>query len=199
VEAGGPTYHQHRGFKTKPTKAKRQTGNAPTVAGETTKPTFKPNMARQTHLNRTPALAAAMTANKVNAKSHSTHSSKKTSLPLSISNSTREAGWYGVRIGKLGQLSLICNLGRDTTALNHHKIKSHSGRSGSDVKPIPMRHRETGFGAYCPWSPCTKPTLWHAASRSTNRLWCNEHLYITEPTKETRIAPWTSIHFHPGF
>jgi hypothetical protein len=91
-----------------------------------------------------------MTANKLNAKSHSTRSSKKTSLPLSISNSTGEAGQYGVRIGKLGKPSLICNLERDTTALNRLKIKSHSGRSGSDVKAIPMRHRETGFGAYRP-------------------------------------------------
>jgi hypothetical protein len=33
-----------------------------------------------------------MTANKLNAKSHSTRSSKKTSLPLSISNSTGETG-----------------------------------------------------------------------------------------------------------
>jgi len=151
AEAAGPTYHQRRGFQRKPTKAERQTGNAPPAAAETTKPTFVPNTARQTHLNRTPAIAAAaMTANKLNAKSHSTRSSKKTSLPLSISNSTGEAGRYGVRIGKLGKPSLICNLGRDTTAPNRLKIKSHSGRSGSDVKPISMRHRETGFGAYRP-------------------------------------------------
>jgi hypothetical protein len=63
---------------------------------------------------------------------------KKTSQPLSISNSTGEAARHGVTIGKLGTPSLICNLGRDTTALNHLKIKSDSGRSGSDVKPIPL-------------------------------------------------------------
>jgi hypothetical protein len=33
-----------------------------------------------------------MTANKSSAKSHSTRSSKRTYLPLSISNSTEEAG-----------------------------------------------------------------------------------------------------------
>jgi len=93
AEAAGPTYHQRRGFQRKPTKAERQTGFSPAVAAETTKPTFVPNTARQTHLNRTPAIAAAaMTANKLNVKSHSTRSSKKTSLPLSISNSTGEAG-----------------------------------------------------------------------------------------------------------
>jgi len=150
AEAAGRTYHQRRGFQRKPTNAERQTGNALAAAVETTKPTFVPNTARQTHLNRTPAIAAAMTANKLNAKSHSTHSSKKSILPLSISNSTAEAGRYGVRIGKLGKPSLICNLGRDTTALNHLKIKSHSGKSGYDVNTIPMRHRETGFDAYRP-------------------------------------------------
>jgi hypothetical protein len=91
-----------------------------------------------------------MTANKLNAKSRSTRSSKNTSLPLSISNLTGEAGRYRVRIGKLGKPSLICNLGRDTTATNSFTIKTQSGRSGSDVKPIPLRHRKTGFGAYRP-------------------------------------------------
>ena len=33
-----------------------------------------------------------------------------TTLPLSISNSTEEAGQYGVRIGELGKLIHICNL-----------------------------------------------------------------------------------------
>jgi len=78
--------------------------------------------------------------------------------------------------------NLICNLGWDTTSLNRLKIKCHSGRSGSDVKPISMWHMETWFGAYHPWSPCMKYTWQHAASQSTNRLRCNEHLYITEPT-----------------
>jgi hypothetical protein len=111
VEAAVPTYHQRRGFQMKSMKAERQTGNALAAAGETTTPTFVPNTARQTQQNRTPAIAAAMTANKLNAKSHSTRSSKKTSLPLSISNSTGEAGRYGVRIGTPGKPSLICNLG----------------------------------------------------------------------------------------
>jgi hypothetical protein len=107
-------------------KAERQTGDAPAAAAEITKPTFVPNTARQTHLHRTPAIAvAAMTANKLNAKSHSTRSNKKPSLPVSISNPTGDAGLYGVRIGKLGKLSLICNLGRDTTAPNRLKIWSH--------------------------------------------------------------------------
>ena len=151
AETARPTYHQRRGFQRKLTKAERQTGNAPAMAAETTKPTFVPYTARQTHLNRTPAIAAeAMTANKLNAKSDSTRRSKKTSLPLSISNSTGEVGPYGVRIAKLGKPTLICNLGRDTNAPNRLKIKCHSGRSGSDVKLIPMRHRETGFGAYRP-------------------------------------------------
>jgi hypothetical protein len=75
------------------------------------KPTFVPNTASQAHLNRTPAITAAMMANKSSAKSHSTRSSKKTSLPLSISNSTGEAGRDGGRIGKLGEQGLICNLG----------------------------------------------------------------------------------------
>jgi len=199
AEASGPTYHQCHGFQRKPTKAERQTGNAPAAAAESTKPTFVPNTARQTHLNRTPAIAvAAMTANKLNDQGHSTCSSKKTSHPPLISNSTGEAGRYGVRIGKLRKPNLICNVERDTTAPNCLKIKSHSGRSGSDVKPIPMRHRETGFGAYRPWSPCMKHTRQHAASQSTNQLRCNEHLYITEPTQETQIAPQTSSHLHPG-
>jgi len=124
-----------------------------------------------------------MTANKLNAKSHFKRSSKQTSLPLSISNSMGEAGQYGVRIGKLGKPSLICNLGRDTTAPNRLKIKSHSGRSGSDVKPILRWHRETGFGAYRPWSPCTKHTRQHAASQSTNRLRCND----VTAQKDTKI------------
>jgi hypothetical protein len=92
AEAARPTYPQCRGFQRKPTKAERQTSNAPAAAVETTKPTFVPNTARRTHPNRTPAIAVAMTANKLNGKSHSTCSSKKTGLPLSISNSTGEAG-----------------------------------------------------------------------------------------------------------
>ena len=78
--------------------------------------------------------------------------------------------------------NLICNLGWDTSAPNRLKIKSHAGRSGSDVKPISMWHTETWFGAYHPWSPCMKYTQQHVASQSTNRLRCNEHLYIPEPT-----------------
>jgi len=78
--------------------------------------------------------------------------------------------------------NLIGNLGWDTTAPNRLKIKSHSGMSGSDVKSISMWHRETWFGAYHPWSPCMKYTRQQAASQSTNRLRCNEHLYIAEPT-----------------
>jgi hypothetical protein len=65
AEAAGPIYHQRHDFQRKTTKAERQTGNAPTVAAETAKPIFVPNTARQTQLNRTPAIAAvAMTANK---------------------------------------------------------------------------------------------------------------------------------------
>jgi len=149
-EAARSTYHQRHGFEWMSTKAKRQTCTALAVAAETTKPTFVPNTARQTHLDRTPAIAAAMTANKLNDQNHSTCNSKKTILPLSISNSMGEAGRYGVRIGKLKKLSLNCNLGRDTTAPNRPKIKSHSGGSGSYVKPIHMRHRETGFCANHP-------------------------------------------------
>jgi len=78
--------------------------------------------------------------------------------------------------------NLICNLEWDTTAPNRLKLKSHSGRSGSDVKPISMWHTETWFGGYHPCSPCMKYTRQHAASQSTNRLRCNEHLYIAEPT-----------------
>jgi len=78
--------------------------------------------------------------------------------------------------------NLICNLGWDTTAPNRLKIRCHSGRSGSDVKPISMWQTETWFGAYHPWSPCMKYTRQHAVSQSTNRLRCNEHLYIAEPT-----------------
>jgi len=150
VEAVVSTYHQRRGSQRKSTEAERQTGNALAVAAETTKPSFAPNTASQAHLTRTPAITVAMIANKSSAKSHLTCSSKETSLPLSISNWTAEAGRDGVRLGELRKPSLICNLGRDTTAPNRLKIKSHSGRSGSDVKPIPMRHRETGFGAYHP-------------------------------------------------
>ena len=136
--------------------------------------------------------------NKLKAKSHSTRSSKSTILPLSISHSTGEAGIYGIRIAELGKQSLMCNLGRDTTTLNSLKIKSHSGRSGSNVMPMLMWHRDSRFGAYRPGSPCTKPAQQHAAGQSTNRLQCKEHPYITEHTQETRIAAWTSIHLHPG-
>ena len=110
-EAAVPTYHQCRGFQRKSTKAERQTGNALAAAAVTTSPTFVANTASRVDLSRTPGITAAMTANKSNAKSHSTRSSKKTSLPLTISNSMGEAVRYGVRIGKLGKQSLICNLG----------------------------------------------------------------------------------------
>ena len=43
-----------------------------------------------------------------------------------------------------------------------------------------------------------KYTWQHAASQSTNRLWCSKHLYIAEPTYETRTTIRTSIHLHPG-
>jgi len=76
VEAAMPTYRQHRGSQRKSTKAEMQTGNALPAAAETTNPTFVPNTVSQAHLNRTPAITAAMTANKSSAKGHSTHSSK---------------------------------------------------------------------------------------------------------------------------
>jgi len=46
AEAAGSTYHQSCGFQRKPKKGERQTGNAPAVAAETTKPSFVPNTAR---------------------------------------------------------------------------------------------------------------------------------------------------------
>jgi hypothetical protein len=61
-----------------------------------------------------------------------------------------EAGGYGVRIGDLRKPSLICNLGRDTTTPNRLTFNTQCGWSGSDVKAIPMWHRETGFSAYHP-------------------------------------------------
>jgi hypothetical protein len=70
VEVARATYYQQHGFQRKPTKAERETSNAPAAAAETTKSTIVANMARQTHMNRTPAIAAAaMTVNKLNAKS----------------------------------------------------------------------------------------------------------------------------------
>jgi len=78
--------------------------------------------------------------------------------------------------------NLVCNLGWDTTSPNRLKIKTHSGRSRSDVKPISMWHTESWFGVYHPRRPCMKYTRQHAASQSTNRLRLNEHLYIAEPT-----------------
>jgi hypothetical protein len=87
-----PTYHQRRGCQRKSTNAESQLGNATAAAAETTTPTFVPNMARQTHLIKTTAIAAAMTANKLNAKSYSIRSSKITNLQLLISNSTEKAG-----------------------------------------------------------------------------------------------------------
>jgi len=92
VEAAVPTYHQRHGYQRQSTKAQRQIGNALTVAAETTKPTFIPNTESRDHLNRTPAIPAAMTVNKLSTKSHSTRSSKRTNLPLWISNSTGKAG-----------------------------------------------------------------------------------------------------------
>jgi hypothetical protein len=111
VGAALPTYHQRRGFQRKSTKAKRQTGNALSAVAETTTPCVVLNMASLAHVNSTPSITAAMMAKKLSAKSHSTSSSKKTSLPLLISNSIGEPGRYGVRIGELGIPSLICNLG----------------------------------------------------------------------------------------
>jgi hypothetical protein len=98
VEAAVPTYLQCCGSQRKSTKAERQTGHVLAVAVETTTPTFLPNTASQAHLNSTPAITAAMTANKSSTKSDSTGSSKKTSLPLSISNSMGEVGSDEVRI-----------------------------------------------------------------------------------------------------
>jgi len=54
--------------------------------------------------------------------------------------------------------NLICNLGWNTIAPNRLKIKSYSGRSGSDVKPKSMWRTGTWFCAYHPWSPCMKYT-----------------------------------------
>jgi hypothetical protein len=93
------------------TKAERQSGNSLTAEAETTKPTFVPITASLTHLNRTPAITAAITANKSIAQSYSTGNSKNTSLPLLVCNSMGEAGRSGVRIGELGKPNLICNLG----------------------------------------------------------------------------------------
>ena len=111
VEAVVPTSHQRRGFQRKSMKAKRQAGNALALAVETTKPIFVPNTARRAHLNRTSAITAAMTANKSSAEGHSKRCSKKTSLLLSVSNSTREGGQSGVRIGEHEQPSVLSNLG----------------------------------------------------------------------------------------
>jgi hypothetical protein len=72
-----PTYHYRHGFQRKSTKAEMQTGTALAAAAETTKPTFVPNTASVAHLNRTPAITAAIMANKSRANSHSTCSSKK--------------------------------------------------------------------------------------------------------------------------
>jgi hypothetical protein len=109
VEAAQPAYHQRHGSQRKSMKVERQTGNALAAVAETTKPTFVPNTASQAHPTRTPAITPAVTANKSSAKSHLTHNSKKTCLPLSISQLTGEAGRDGVRIGELGKPSLICN------------------------------------------------------------------------------------------
>jgi len=182
VEAAMPASHQRHGFQTKSTKAEMQTGNAPSVAAQITKPTFVPNLASRTHLTRTPVITALMKANKLSAKSHSTCSSSKTSLHLSICNSTEEAGQYGVRIGEFEKLSGVSHLGQDTTTLNRVHFKSHFGRSGPDVKPIPMQHKETRCGTYLPWSPCMEDTRQHAVCQITNRLRCNKDFYITQPT-----------------
>ena len=109
AEAAVPTYHQHRGFQKKSIKAEWQTSNALAAAAETTNSTSVPNTASRTHLSRTPAITAAMTANKSSDKSHLTGSSRITSLPVSITNSTGEAGRYIIRIRTLGKPSLICN------------------------------------------------------------------------------------------
>jgi hypothetical protein len=92
------THHQGHSSQRKSPKVERQAGNAFAAAVETTNPTFVPNTACQDHPTSTPAITAAMTPNKSSANSHLTRSSKKTSLPLSISISTGEAGWDRVRI-----------------------------------------------------------------------------------------------------
>jgi len=140
-----PIYHQRDSFQWKPSKAEGETCNAPSAAVETTKHTFEPNTACQTHLIIFPEIAVAMTANKLNAKSYLTRSSKKYSLPLSIPTCMGEVWWYWVKISELGKPSHICELGWDTTAPDCLEIQSHSRRSGCDVKLIPMGHRVTGF------------------------------------------------------
>jgi hypothetical protein len=194
-----PTYHQVIWFQIKPTKAERQTGNAPAVAVETTKPTFVSNMVRETHLIKTPAIAAAITVTTVMAKSQSASRSEQTSLLLSIPNSLWHVGWHGVSIGILDKPTLIDNFGWDTTSPNRLDIKTHSGRPGSDVKPIPMWHRETGFNAHHPWSPWTKYARQHPAIGSANQQPCNEDDYITQPPQETRTGTRISIHIHLGY
>jgi len=111
IEAAVPTYHQHLGFQRKSTKAERPTGTAVAAAAEATHPTFEPNTASQTHLTTTPAITAAMTADKSSTQSPSTRSSKPTSLQQLISNKMGEAWRYGLRIGELGKQSVICNVG----------------------------------------------------------------------------------------
>jgi len=198
VEAAGLTYNQRRSFQRKCMKSEGRSGNALTAAAETTKPTYELHTASWTHLIRTPAITPDMTVNKLSAKSHLGCRCKEASLPLGISDSTGKAWWWGIRVGASGKPSHICNLARDTTAPDRLNINGHSGRSGPVLKPIPRQHRETGSGTYHPWSPCTKSTRQHAGIQSTNPLRCNDHVYITEHTQNTRTATQTSVHLHPG-
>lgn len=92
VEAAVPTNHQCRGYERKSMNAESRTGNALAMAQDTTKAFLLPNTASRAPLNRNPAITSAMTANQLNAKSHSTRNHKKSSLPPLISNSMGKAG-----------------------------------------------------------------------------------------------------------
>lgn len=147
VEVAIPTYHQCHGCPKMNTKAERQTEMRLPVAADTTCSTFVYNIPFGTPLTRCPVRSVAMTANKLSANSHSIWSSEICCLPLSISNLVGEAGQYRVGIGIFWILSLVCNLRRDITALNHLNIIIHSGISDSTFKLISMRHGQTEFGA----------------------------------------------------
>ena len=143
VQAAVPTDPQWCGFQRKSMKVEWQTANAPAPALETAQSTSVPNIPSQTDLTRTPAKTVTITTNNLSAKSYLIRCSKPIGRFLWISNSAEEAAQCRVRIAGLGKPSLIRNLGWNTTTPYSIKIKRHSWRLGSDVKPISTLYGET--------------------------------------------------------
>jgi hypothetical protein len=99
------------------TNSERQSGNSLTAAAETTKPTFVPITASQTHLNRTPAITAAMPAIKSSSPKVIRHATAKT-LVYRCGYITQWARLYDPELG-------LENLGNKTLFATFDDIQPH--------------------------------------------------------------------------